>query len=274
MKLLYKVLLAIALILISCHEPIPSITQFDDFPIWSPMGDYIAYISMKNDLETNGLYVIDTCGNTKLVLNGSLQNLNWFPSGNRILFKSVYIYSINIDSDSLTLSFDNNITTDPVLSPNGEQLLYNSDTNKIIISSLNGKFSKHIGYGLYPSWSSDNNHFIYVNKEVENSLNQIWISDTANIYQTLVTESNNPSDDYKYPKISLDGEKIIWMNNNNLEIINIDGTQKRTLITNGFYPSWSPNSKKITFSRFLDNEFGKAIFTINVDGTELRQIKP
>lgn len=272
MKYTVNVFIIITLIVTSCIGPIPEISEYNDFPSWNFDGDSIVYTSISNDEELSGLYIGDTCGNKKLIINMDVINLNWFPDGKRVLFKFDNIYSIKTNGDSLTSILNNEIIFNPSLSRNGKELLYNIDSNKIVLYSLNSELCKEVGIGLYPSWLSNNYQYIYVDKGEENTENKICISDTSGLNTTIITESNNPLDNYIYPIISPDGTQIIWMNNNDLEICSVDGSEKRLLISNGYYPSWSPDSKKIVFSRYKENEFDKAIFIMNINNLILKQL--
>ncbi len=81
------------------------------------------------------------------------------------------------------------------------------------------------------------------------------------------------------PSVSSDGTKIVFTNAkgwSSLWIMNIDGTDRTMLVdgTNGntYMPTWSPDGKKIIYSKSIDA--GEYLFSINSDGMGEMQLTP
>jgi len=62
-----------------------------------------------------------------------------------------------------------------------------------------------------------------------------------------------------WPSWSPDGKKIAYSNNNNILIMNSDGTNQ-TYLTDGRMPTWSPDGEHIVYVKSFE------IYTINLDG--------
>ena len=66
--------------------------------------------------------------------------------------------------------------------------------------------------------------------------------------------------------ISPDSKKVLYVDENGINEMNIDGSENRILVTKGFSPCYSPNGDKVAFI----NE--NKLFIINIDGTNKNQI--
>ena len=98
----------------------------------------------------------------------------------------------------------------------------------------------------------------------------------------MIASSNGRK--YCCPKWSLDGSTIAFVimdisldedGYNSIWLVDSDGTNMRMLhtIMSGYpKPDWSPDGTEIAFSKPLGEYEPKVIYTINKDGTELKQI--
>jgi TolB protein len=68
------------------------------------------------------------------------------------------------------------------------------------------------------------------------------------------------------PAWSPDGEKIAFVRNGEIEVMNADGSDPTTL-TGGNAPAWSPNGQQIVFQRAVGGG-NTEIYTMNADGTD------
>jgi len=66
--------------------------------------------------------------------------------------------------------------------------------------------------------------------------------------------------------ISPDSKKILYVDENGINEMNIDGSENRILVTKGGSPCYSPDGNKIAFI------FENRLFVINIDGTNKNQI--
>ena len=95
---------------------------------------------------------------------------------------------------------------------------------------------------------------------------EIYIMDLDGTNQQRLTQSNAFDD---RPRISPDGNKIVWESNGRIIVMNIDGTGKKVIFNDGTFsarPTWSPDGLKISF--FHNGE----ISVMDSDGTNLEEI--
>ncbi len=82
----------------------------------------------------------------------------------------------------------------------------------------------------------------------------------------------NDKEDYD-PSWSPDGITIAWTSNNGVWLMNADGSNQREFIGNySSAPSWSPDSKKIVFSKLTPTRDKIVLCVINIEGSGLRQL--
>ena len=166
------------------------------------------------------------------------------PPTSKIIFDSsidgdIDLFTINPDgSDRVNLTNNTGEDFDPVLSPDGTRIAFDS-------------------------YRDDPDAFveeIYVMK----------LDGTG-----LVRLTNNTADDYD-PKWSPDGTKIIFQSNRTgnyeLFIMNADGRHQHSLTGNGSdsNPVWSPDGTKILVNSFRDGTGG--LYVMNADGTGITHL--
>ncbi len=66
--------------------------------------------------------------------------------------------------------------------------------------------------------------------------------------------------------ISPDSKKVLYADKNGINEMNIDGSENRILVTEGYTPCYSPSGDKVAFIK--ENK----LFVINIDGTNENQI--
>jgi Tol biopolymer transport system component len=181
-------------------------------------------------------------------------------------------------------------------SPDGEQIVlasdrtgYNDlfivDTKGTVIQKLTDGESKG-GANHEPTWSPDGTQIAFRSDRLplESTVVkghgdvELWImnSDGSNIRQF----TNSPGEDWT-PSWSPDGQKIVFASrrvNGSWDLfikpVNSESeppTQLTDGLSDNWLPAWSPDGEKIAFSsNRADEKFN--IWTINADGTSLRQI--
>ncbi|MGH9002022.1 MAG: TolB family protein [Acidimicrobiia bacterium] len=100
--------------------------------------------------------------------------------------------------------------------------------------------------------------------------NRIWVHDLVTGDKEMLTPD---SEGGAQPVFSPDGSHVAYIGGRSLSVMAADGTDRKALATLGPYnprPSWSPDSRRIAFHSDLAG--GTRIFTINADGTELREV--
>jgi Tol biopolymer transport system component len=125
----------------------------------------------------------------------------------------------------------------------------------------------------FPSWMPDSHGFVYSGDSMGPPAILKTLSDTPGSAVTMVvgnTMAANPSQ----PAVSPSGKWVafstqlrdVW----NIAVVGIDGS-RLTLLGEGSMPAWSPDEKKISFSRVVSGN--KQLFLLNpLTGGELVQI--
>jgi len=245
-------------------------------PAWSPDGSKIAYASnISNTKEyKNEIWLMNSDGSEKRRLTSighdvnpsSDYNPSWSPDGNRIVFTStgrpggrreIDIWGIDINGARLErISKDleeDMIRSFPGFSPNGQEIIFvggpNLGSSSIRLMKTNSSRSRGLTESqfslraIFPKWSPDGSKIAYSsNKEGRFDI-YIMTSDGQN--------SINLTKEYDSfhgpPTWSPDGSKIAYSSKGSIWKINIDGSNKKELISgsydDGSYkedPAWSP----------------------------------
>lgn len=256
--------------------PLPEYISIDDAPSWSHQGDRIAYFHFnrnRNDsLYPTGLYIIDTNGqNRRLVIEGFAYNPDWSPDGSHIVFNSGELYTIRVDGKNLFQVTNVSRAYFPSWSPDGSKIAfdtqYQDPNGAIAIWIINSDgtglrdISQHgTGEWRNPDWSPDGRSIIHY-RYIGIGTSEIFVMDSSGKSPYRLT-SNNYFD--FYPKYSPDGKRIAWTSGKNIDeiwIMNSDGTNQFKL-TQGEKPSWSPDGKKIVYSKAVGDKIALFIFEL------------
>ncbi len=185
---------------------------------------------------------------------------------------------------------------DVVLSQDSTKIAYNADIdtggNKsdIYVADSDGQNERRLTYDpehdFNPSWSHDGSKIVFVTERHKNrSLpwdrnTEIYVMNSDGSNQTRLT--NNSAFD-RDPQWSPDGEKIVFtsdmspsdfvdiytMNPDGSNLTKLTNSTRIGLTYSGYvYPSWSPDSKRILFSKSIDpppSPLYFEIYTMNVN---------
>ncbi len=135
-------------------------------------------------------------------------------------------------------------------------------------------------YGERANWSPDGTKVAFIGYD---NYTQIFSMNADGSNLTSLTNNTNSSVSYYNPTWSPDGNKISYISNPNsgppnyyfdIYTMNPDGSNKTSLVSaqlNFSYnsPSWSPDSTKLVFTRYVvnGNNLTAHIYSMNADGT-------
>lgn len=175
----------------------------------------------------------------------------------------------------------------PSFSPDGRRVLFTGHfgyaAQSIWVATLDGRTppKKIVDNATYAHWGPDG-RIVYVSDPVNGG--PIIVADADGSHPRTLVKANGVS-----PQWSPDGKRIVYTSFANgpgkVFVINADGTGNRQverdpLKTAGF-ATWSPDGTRIAFSSTRDmtcaaselRDCPRRVFTINADGTGLRQLR-
>ena len=237
----------------------------DDFwPIWSPDGGQIAFISERDG--NSEIYVVkpDSSGLKNLTDHPATDGIftpTWSPDGKRIAFTSnrggIYdLYSMKADGSDIKLHAKGDLSEhilDLFWSPDGKYIAFEYMItmvgNEIFLVKVEGggfiQLTKDVN-GVAPAWSPDGK-FITFNDSP-------GLFESSDIYVIrpdgtgLVNLTNSYRDDDFLPSWSADGTKIVFTShrdgNDEIYIMNADGSGLIRLTNHpatDSFPYWTPN---------------------------------
>ena len=273
-------------------------------PSWSPDGKQIVCStsgqtlpSIRNSRPSTLLVVdVETGANRRLCENDAMQPA-WSPNGARIAFWFMPPSAGRSDIATISknggeievITKDASTNWNPVWSPDGKFLYFASDRSgnmgfwRVPIDEETGKvqgepeavvtpspFNRHLNF------SRDGRRLIYVQTDQKSNihgLNFDPVSEKVVGGSFWITRGDQQ---LARPELSPDGTQFVIRvqrrTQDDIVVVQRDGTNWRDITNDKFfdrYPSWSPDGKRIAFTS--DRSGVYEIWTINADGTDLRQ---
>lgn len=195
------------------------------------------------------------------------------------------IYVMNPDGSGQTrLTFDSDEDTDPAWSPDGRRIAF-TKRQQIFVMNADGSGATQLtsqGFNENPAWSPDGLKIAFQSSRDSVALLEfeIYVMDADGENETRLT--NLPEQNLQ-PAWSPDGKQIAFMCDSvgvnagqNICIMDADGSGvlELTTGTRAFDgdPSFSPDGKKIVFSRGIFIEVRDRVMIMNADGSDQQRL--
>lgn len=256
-------ILLIPLAFTSCiNEPFATSAEF---PAVSPDGKYIAYrYSYVNNQGAapfeSGIYISTIDGNNaKLIYPFSgFTRIEWSPTGNQlIIVKGIITLEDNKFKDFRANTITNNAGNFS-WHPNGKSLLYNRNDSIYSCDTLFQHSRKLPVFGNSASWMPNGESLVYLKRK------DLFIADTLTYHENQLTTDGYLKGE---PRGSSDGLYVAF-DASGINIIKTDGSNQ-TLLANGGFPAWVPNTHTIVYTK---DEISSFLWKIDIDGKNNIQI--
>ncbi|MGM9833882.1 MAG: TolB family protein [Candidatus Limisoma sp.] len=247
-------------------------TERYENPRWSPDGGKIAFTK----LGYEGLLVMDADGtNKKMLSQGAgegydfkwsidsreilVRDTRWLDKGDGLIDRAHAIWAVTTDGKKTRMTYDR-----PFMKPAAWR--YSANGTKSI-AAPDAKLVDNVNLSPVPASMRK--------RAAANTNNINLVSDGVDLY--LVNAEGNVSKIYEgvalCETLSPNGKKVAFVNNDEIIVMNLDGTGKVNL-GRGFNPSWVANSQ-IVFEKTTDNghDFTSGeLYIINIDGSGLKAL--
>ncbi len=225
----------------------------DWVPTWSPDGKRIAFVSDRNNNQSQ-IWVIDADGKNLMRLTDGFHddNPDWSPDGTTIAYHS---------QRKRTGEY-------PFGVPLYELYLMDSDGSNQ--RQLVGEDS------IEPCWSPGGTRIVFLFSRKLGELPQLHVVDPDGANMRKLTHNIGET---ASPAWSPDGNSIAYQHNFQLWIMDSNGENKRKLTIKNprkvidSHPTWSPDSKRIVFHSNRDGRRTK-MFIVSVDSGSVNQLLP
>lgn len=216
------------------------IPVYDGYPVWSPDGTKIAFISNRDYLLA--LYVMNADGSdARLVTDKVIDAAEpaWSPDGSKLAFSggarasvtlnipSVNIYVVNVDGSGLTqLTRESGMNGNAAWSPDGKQIAFSSTRDSGVRSRIwlmnadgsnqrilpNPQNTTGTGFlGGQPVWSADGTQLLFIGQRLCRNIptTGIYVVNADGSNSRLLTNDAKGCGGYASAKWSPDGARIL-----------------------------------------------------------------
>lgn len=255
----------------------------------------VTFFSNRNN--DSGIYLMDINGANPFRFIGGGGSA-WSPDGLQIALhgsKGVGsdIFVIDANGNNLRRLTEKRIDQNifPAWSPDGTKIAFVSNRGgnwDIYVMAADGKNPRNLTFDLRredrPSWSPDGKKIVFGayqrNPQGNRGESEVFVMDAGGANRINLTQK--PRAMNSYPSWSPDGKTIayraspkpgLWFQPFNIHVMNADGTNPIMLTKAGRWiyesrPNWSPDGKKIVFTRQEPDGTGD-VYSINIDGSGL-----
>ncbi|MBI5463808.1 MAG: PD40 domain-containing protein, partial [Ignavibacteriales bacterium] len=248
-------------------------------PSWSPDGMSVAFTATVNTVL--GIYLVDTSGaNTRLVHAGDAIGITWSPDSKWIAFsQGRNLFRRKASGDSLVQITSTADDIRPAWSRDGKSIAYVHSTGVWLLDAATLAARQLVNAGDCPSWHPNGKEVVYLKVVFSSASNAADYridavqsdSLTARTLTTIVSS-------YACSFVSINpvGGDLLFARTSD----NAYAQVAKASVTNGVpvvlvddggdYPAWSPDGKKIVYTRTQQGD--GALWIMNADGTGKRRL--
>jgi Tol biopolymer transport system component len=199
-----------------------------------------------------GIWILDPeTGDKRRVLPWG-RSPDWSPDGTQLVVSTGQIYALNVDGTGLRRLTSAGRNFFPAWSPDGEWIAFDSNytlpLDAIWIMRSDGSERRVIGPpgARMPEWGPDGSVIVHI----RGGLHVATMTTQGNDIHQLTASGEDA-----HPEYSPDGSRIAYKHLGpvglpQVWVMNADGSEQRQLTTlGGGQPSWSPDGRRIVFSR-------------------------
>lgn len=270
------------------HEEIPHENASDTYPAW--IGKMLYFLSDRN-LDMNlFFYDTETKKVDQLVSKKGADIKYLSAGGGKLVFARegyLYVYNpvsrnnnqliINVPSDNIHVRPSYKDVKREIrssgISPTGKRAVFEAHGEILTVPAKYGDIRNLTETpGImerYPSWSPDGKYIAWYSDE--SGEYELHISDQFGSEKTKRIKVKNPTFFYN-SNWSPDSKKLVFTDKQgNIQLFDLESEKILVVDNLSNSPSWSPDSKWITYSKRLDNRFG-VICVYSLDNKTKHQI--
>jgi Tol biopolymer transport system component len=228
--------------------------EFDDtFPLWSPQGDRIAFLTDRGEGYDIYLMNPDGTGERRLrdAANGGpllTDNMEWSPDGKRLLYAvGGKIYAAEV------IAPDGSYSNAPVQDLSASAPVYAFDNNA--------------------TWSPDGSRVAFISNGCSGCLPDLFVINADGTGRTQLTTTPQAEFTPRWSAAGLIAYGSFRSGPSNIYVMNADGTGDHALtvaVADASSPAWSPDGTRIVFqSEGPATAPRRGLYTANADGSGL-----
>lgn len=266
----------------------------------SPDGKFITYGHINEDKQNEfgyseaELHILNLSSTrvTSVPCYAQCSEITWSLDGKKIAF----VEGIHEGSDILIITSDgtrigyfsanNGSDRRPSFSPDGNHITYSSNggvfVDKKLVKEENIPRNVGFNYGtrFSPIWSQRGDMILFLSNREKEDVYKLYTMSPDGSNQELLAP-----DEFTEMLFSLtqgmwspDGRRMAIQWNGSISVIDIYSRERTHIMDRDYYTGsrpvhWSPDGKKLAFVRGDPRDLKKVIYTMNVDGTGIRELK-